>query len=93
MVKCEECRKNLGILQGYRHPALGTRFMVCGNCFDKIYDDMERWSRFCLSDSFNAKSSKGEIQEAWNKNISKDLPLQKWFNALWIKIESQALVE
>jgi hypothetical protein len=89
MADCEECDKKLGILGGYRHPALGTRFLVCGNCFDKIYEDMERWNKFCLSDSFNAESSMIDIQESWNKNISNDPPLQKWFNSLWIKISSQ----
>jgi len=89
MVYCEECNKKLGILQGYRHPALGTRFLVCGKCYDGVYGDMERWSKFCLSDSFNAESSKIDIQDAWNKNISNDPLLQKWFNKLWIKIASQ----
>ena len=89
MVYCEECNKKLGILQGYRHPALGTRFLVCGTCYDGVYGDMERWSKFCLSDSFNAESSKIDIQDAWNKNISNDPLLQKWFNKLWIKIASQ----
>ena len=43
MVYCEECDKKFGILQGYRHPALGTRFLVSGKCFDKVYEDTERW--------------------------------------------------
>jgi len=86
MVDCEECDKKLGILQGYHHPALGKRFLVCGECFNKIDEDMRRWSNFCLSDSFDIESLKINMQEAWNKNISNDLPLQRWFNALWIKI-------
>ena len=85
MVKCEECDKKLGILQGYHHPALGTSFLVCGTCFDKVNESMEKWKMFCLSDSFNAESSKIDIRVAWAKNISNDLPLQKWFNSLWIK--------
>jgi|GEM_PF-814451 len=93
MVECEECGKKLNILEGYRHPALGTRFLVCGKCFVKVDGDMERWSKFCLSDSFNAESSKIDIQDAWNKSISNDLQLQKWFNNLWIKKGSRALVE
>ena len=88
MVDCEECGKKLSILQGYRHPSLGTRFLVCGKCFDKVNKDMERWSAFCLSDSFKVESSKIDIQEAWNKNISNDPLLQKWFNTLWNKLES-----
>ena len=88
MVKCEECGNKLGILQGYRHPALGKRFLVCGNCFDKVDLSMEKWRVFCVSNLFNSESSKIDIQEAWNKSLSNDLLLQKWFNNLWIKIES-----
>jgi hypothetical protein len=90
MVYCEECNTKLGILQGYRHPVLGTRFLVCGNCYDEVYGDMERRSTFCLSDSFNAELSKIGIQSAWNTNISNDPFLQNWFDNLWIKIDNQA---
>jgi len=86
MLKCEECRKKLGILEGYNHPALGKKFPVCWKCFKKIDVDMKRWSRFCLSDSFNIESSKIEIQDAWNSSLSKENKLQKWFNDLWVKL-------
>ncbi|MCJ7570470.1 MAG: hypothetical protein MUO82_01125 [Candidatus Thermoplasmatota archaeon] len=92
MVQCEECDKKLGILEGYRHPALGKRFLVCGNCFVKVDESMEKWREFCLSNSFNTESSKIHIQDEWNKSISDNLQLQKWFSNLWIKIESQAPV-
>jgi len=26
------------------------------------------------------------IQEQWNKNLLNDLPLQKWFRNLWVKL-------
>jgi hypothetical protein len=89
MVDCEECDNKLDILQGYRHPVLGTKFLVCRNCFDKINKDMQRWNKFCLSDSFNAESPKIDIQDEWNKSISNELSLQKWFMNLWIKIGYQ----
>jgi hypothetical protein len=89
MIECEECNNKLGILEGYCHPALGKKFLVCGKCFVKVDEDMKRWSKFCLSDSFNAESPKIDIQTAWNKSISNELPLQKWFRNLWIKIEYQ----
>ena len=82
MVKCEECGKKLGILKRYHHPILGTRFLVCGNCFNKVDGDMERWRMFCRSDLFNKESAKVNIQDAWNANISNDVPLQNWFNKL-----------
>ena len=89
MTDCEECDKKLGIFEGYRHPALGIRFLVCGKCYDKVERNMERWRTFCLSDSFNEKSVLIDIQDSWNTNISNDPPLQKWFNKLWLKIGSQ----
>ena len=92
MIECEECGKKLGILEGYRHPALGKRFIVCGNCFVKVDGSMEKWREFCRSNSFNMESSKIDIQDEWNKSISGNLQLQKWFSNLWIKIESQVLV-
>ncbi|KYK21386.1 hypothetical protein AYK25_08205 [Thermoplasmatales archaeon SM1-50] len=88
MVKCEECDKKLGILQGHRHPALGKRFMVCRKCFCKIDEDMERWRKFYVSNSFKVESSKINVQDAWNENLSSDPVQQKWFRHLWHKLES-----
>ena len=88
MVQCEECRKKLGILQSYKHPALGKKFPVCKNCFILVSGNMEKWSKFCLSDSFNAKSNLINIRDEWNKSISNEILLQKWFKMLWIKIEN-----
>jgi len=89
MTDCEECNNKLDMLEGYSHPALGKRFLVCGKCFVKVDENMKRWSKFCLSDSLNAESPKIDIQDAWNKNISNEISLQKWFRNLWIKIGNQ----
>lgn len=89
MGKCEECSKKLGILEGYRYPALAKRYLLCRNCFINIDESMKKWREFCLSNSFNAESSKIHIQDEWNKSLSNNLKLQKWFSNLWIKIESQ----
>lgn len=85
MVDCEECDKHLQVFEGYRHPALGARFLVCGRCYDKIEIDMKRWSEFCVSDSFDYDSTKNDIQDAWNIRLSDDPVLQKWFRRLWSK--------
>jgi hypothetical protein len=89
MTNCEECNNKLGILEGYHHPALGKKFFVCNECFSKVDERMQRWSKFCLSDSFNAESQKIDIEDAWNNSMQNDLPLQKWFSSLWIKIDCQ----
>jgi hypothetical protein len=91
MVVCAECEKKLGMFEGYQHPVLGTRFLVCGSCFDKVIGDMERWSRFCLSPSFSKDAHLLEIQEAWNTTISEEPLLQKWFVDLWKRIRVQDL--
>jgi len=84
MIKCEECSKKLHLIQGYRHPALGTKFLVCRKCFDKITENMEKWSKFCLNSDHEL--TRIETQDAWHENISNDSELQKWFRNLWIKI-------
>jgi len=87
MADCEECDKKLGLFEGYRHPALGKRFLVCGRCYDKIERNMKRWSEFCVSDTFTIESTKSDIQEAWNTKISNDPVLQHWFQRLWLRNE------
>ena len=87
MVNCNECDKKLGILKGYHHPALGKRFLICGKCYTKVEEDMERWRKFCFLDSLNLELSKSDIQDKWNKNLSKNISSQKWFNDLWIKLD------
>ena len=42
IVDCNECDKKLGILEGYRHPALRKRFLVCEKCYTKVVEDMVR---------------------------------------------------
>jgi hypothetical protein len=88
MADCEECDKKLGIFEGYRHPALGPRFLVCGRCYNKIEHDMKRWSEFCLTDAFPPESTKSDVQEAWDTKISDDPLLQKWFRNLWMKYDT-----
>jgi hypothetical protein len=58
----------------------------CGECFNKVYSDLERWSVFCRSDIFTKEFTRVDIQNAWNNSISDDRALQNWFNKLWIKM-------
>jgi hypothetical protein len=43
MKRCEECRKKLGILEGYRHPILGKGTLICSNCFDTVHESVIKW--------------------------------------------------
>jgi hypothetical protein len=57
MINCIECDKKLGIINRYRHPALGKRFLVCGKCYTKIDENMQKWSKYCLLEALNKGSS------------------------------------
>jgi len=36
IVKCAECDKELGILEGYYHPEFEKRWLFCSKCYDKL---------------------------------------------------------
>ena len=65
MVKCEECGKKLGFFEGYRHPAMGKEYLLCGSCFDVIAKSVEEWSKFVTANSFDNDliSNKDILQE------------------------------
>lgn len=35
-VKCSECSKKLSIIEGYYHPKIGKKWLICRKCYDKI---------------------------------------------------------
>ena len=53
MKKCEECNKKLGILEGYRHPTMGKKHLLCSPCFDQVSDSVARWGEFVRNNSYN----------------------------------------
>ena len=57
MADCEECGKNLGIFEGYRHPTLGKKHLLCSTCFDTVSESVDRWREFVMANSFNKASS------------------------------------
>lgn len=44
MKNCEECNKKLSFYEGYRHPTLGKKSLVCGNCFDDVTKSVSVWA-------------------------------------------------
>lgn len=68
MVECEECGKKLGIFEGYQHPTLGRKHLVCSPCFEQVEESVAKWREFILSYSFNDKKSKKNFEQKW-KNI------------------------
>lgn len=53
---CIECGKNLSFFEGYRHPTLGIKYLICRECFEKVELSVERWGRFVLWNSFNPEA-------------------------------------
>ncbi len=72
MKDCEECGKKLGMLEGYRHPTMGKKHLLCSPCFDQVSDIVARWGEFVLSNSFNNGSSK-KNSELKYKNIAQSI--------------------
>jgi hypothetical protein len=68
MKRCKECRKKLGIIEGYRHPVLGKDSLLCGDCFDIVYESVDNWREailpyvdFFKNNSLNKESKTDKI--------------------------------
>jgi hypothetical protein len=59
MKECVECGKNLGIIEGYRHPTMGKDDLLCSHCFDTVFVSVEKYREFITPyiGFFNKKSS------------------------------------
>ena len=47
MGNCSECGKKLRFWDGYRHPILGKKYLLCSNCYDLIDKSLEFYNK-CL---------------------------------------------
>lgn len=72
MKRCEECRKKLGILEGYRHPTLGKDSLICSSCFDAVHESVVKWREANLPyvGFFNNRSS-NKISFEFDQNTNK----------------------
>ena len=50
---CFQCGKKLTLLKEYYHPTLGRHVLLCGECFENVWDSETRWGRFVIWNSFN----------------------------------------
>ena len=66
MIECEECGKALGIFEGYRHPTMGKKHLLCSPCFDQVNESVARWREFVLANSFNTEGT----SYSFNKMVS-----------------------
>jgi len=53
MVECEECKKMLRFFEGYRHPTLGKKHILCSLCFDQVAESVARWRQFIMAFIFS----------------------------------------
>jgi hypothetical protein len=83
MVECVECGKRLGFFEGYYHPTLGKKSLVCGLCFVQVEESVARWRDFILSNSFNPETAKivAELRKTAKRKTRKS-PRQVTFNHL-----------
>jgi len=86
MKECIKCGKNLGIIEGYRHPAMGKDYFLCRNCFDTIFESVEKYREFIAPyiGYFNKeKSTINDIQKI-GENITKNIKkMQNRVNNIW----------
>lgn len=69
MSQCEECGKKLGIFEGYRHPTMGKKHLVCSPCFEQVEDSVAKWREFVVNNSFNVNTSEVPNQISWKEKM------------------------
>lgn len=59
MVNCEECGKKLRFFEGYRHPVMGNKTLLCSVCFNSVSASVDRYRDFIspYNDFFNKENS------------------------------------
>lgn len=80
MAACVECGKRLGFFEGYHHPTLGKKSLVCSPCFDKVQQSVDQWMEFVLSNSFNPESSEHTLSIDWGSLFNRISRVQKQLN-------------
>ena len=75
MKECVECRKKLGIIEGYRHPTMGKEYLLCSNCFDTVFESVEKYKEFVspYAGFFDKGTSKVDDIQKIGENIVKDI--------------------
>jgi hypothetical protein len=74
MKRCEECGKKLGIIEGYRHPTLGKKHLLCRHCYDSVYESLEKYREF-LSPYFGFFNKESQVTDfqAISSNIKESI--------------------
>jgi hypothetical protein len=86
MKECMECGKNLGIMEGYRHPTMGKDNLLCSKCFDTVFESVEKYREFVSPyiGFFNKESSTIDDIQKIGENILKNIKkMQNRASNLW----------
>jgi hypothetical protein len=86
MKDCMECGKKLGIIEGYRHPTMGKDNLLCSNCFDTVFESVEKYREFVTPymGFFNKETSTIDDIQKIGENITKSInKMQNRVNNLW----------
>lgn len=67
MIDCEECGKNLVLLECYRHPTLGKNHLLYSTCFDIVSVNVDNLRGFVNANSSNNASSNTGLKIDLNK--------------------------
>jgi hypothetical protein len=70
MVSCNECGKELGVFEGYRHPVMGKKHHLCSPCFDQVSESVAKWREFVMSNSFNINAVDANSSVDWKHFVS-----------------------
>jgi hypothetical protein len=91
MVECVECGKRLRFFEGYSHPTLGKKSIVCGPCFLRVEKSVAQWREFILSNSFDQVSSKPTVSIDRSALLNSLTGIKKQFTATEETHHSSAL--
>jgi len=88
----DECEKNLGIMEGYRHPTMGKDYLLCSNCFDTVFESVEKYREFVSPyiGFFNKETSTIDDMQKIGENITKNIKkMQNRVSNLWLHKTNQ----
>ena len=83
MKDCKECGKKLGIMEGYRHPTMGKKHLLCSPCFDQVSDSVSRWGEFVRTNSFNMNPAECNSQLNLKEMIPNFKSTRDIFDRVW----------
>jgi hypothetical protein len=92
MKECMECGKNLGIMEGYRHPTMGNNNLLCSKCFDTVFESVEKYRQFVSPyiGFFNKETSTIDDMQKVGENIMKSIKkMQNRVSNLWFHNTTQ----